>query len=332
LFRDHDLVRSEPHLRSFSIVPARGPHGDIVGAVCVLDAQPALPNASGLEELERIAALVGANAANALASANSLTIRTPRQGIVAQALTRSVAREGFQVYLQPQVDLQGGQTLGLEVLLRWEDPDLSWVEPSEFIPLAEESGEILAIGYWMLDRCLELAGPWGMQAPFIALNLSTRQFTDPDLISQVLSALNRLNFPPNRLAFEVAASTLIQDFEASKRIISTLRNLGCRMYMDNVAPHSAPSEQIAQLDLDGLKIDQRLLADVGTAYSANGAEGQVNSVLAIAKGLGISACGIGVETDLQLEFLKKSGCTLAQGFHLGRPVPAESLAKAKRSA
>ena len=331
-----ELVSGETHLRSLTAVPVRNQRNEILGALCVFDTAPRMLSVATLELLDRLAVIVAEKAPSALAAvaaaegASRAPLRTLRQNQVAEALPKAVAKHAFQLYLQPQIDVREGRTIGFEVLLRWNDPVLGWIEPGEFIPLAEESGEIVRIGHWMIGTCCDIAGAWGPRAPFIAINLSARQFADPELAACVATSMSKANLAPGGISLEVNASTLLADVETSRRRVAALKNVGARVYVDNFGVNAADRDPLAQLGVDGVKIDQRLLAEAGTVFGADRDEGIVTALVELTQGLGLAAVGTGVENERQFDFLKRIGCQMAQGFLLGQPVPADQVHGAAR--
>jgi diguanylate cyclase (GGDEF)-like protein/PAS domain S-box-containing protein len=242
-------------------------------------------------------------------------------------LRRAIDREELLVYYQPLIDLATDRIAGLEALVRWQHPVRGLVPPLAFIPLAEETGLILPIGRWVLEtacrqaRELQLAFP--SDTPLsISVNLSPRQFLQPDLVDGVAAILAETGIPPSSLELEITESVVMEDAEAGIRVLKALRGLGCRLALDDFGTGYSSLSYLKSLPLDTLKIDRSFvagLADDGANLPI------VQAVIALAHGLGIDVTAEGIETAEQLGWLRDLVCDRGQGFYYARPLPPSEL-------
>ncbi len=226
---------------------------------------------------------------------------------------------------QPVVDLKTGEMVAVEALLRWTHPRLGPISPAEFIPLAEESDLINVIGKEMLRATTrELAWRRANQGLDLTLkvNLSTRQLDDPHLVPAVQDALASTGLPAGALCLEVTESALMRDQEAAGEVLAALRSLGVLLAIDDFGTGYSSLAQLRRLTLDTLKIDRSFITGIAESRDA---EAIVTSIIAMAHAVDLTVIAEGVETAEQLELLRRLGCDQAQGFHLGRPIPAVEL-------
>ncbi|WP_410621760.1 EAL domain-containing protein [Amycolatopsis sp. cmx-8-4] len=226
---------------------------------------------------------------------------------------------------QPVVDLKTGEMVAVEALLRWTHPRLGPISPAEFIPLAEESDLINVIGKEMLRATTrELAWRRANQGLDLTLkvNLSTRQLDDPHLVPAVQDALASTGLPAGALCLEVTESALMRDQEAAGEVLAALRSLGVLLAIDDFGTGYSSLAQLRRLTLDTLKIDRSFITGIAESHDA---EAIVTSIIAMAHAVDLTVIAEGVETAEQLELLRRLGCDQAQGFHLGRPIPADEL-------
>lgn len=227
----------------------------------------------------------------------------------------------FQLYFQPQVDAEYN-IISAELLLRWVHPQRGMVSPSNFIPLAEQTDLILPIGLWVLEyACLQLA-KW-QRHPLtknleLAVNVSARQFQQPDFVEQVRFVLERTKAPPRKLKLELTESLMLASVEDSIGKMEALRSLGIRFSMDDFGTGHSSLSYLKRLPLSQLKIDQSFVRDI--ADDPNDAA-IVQTIIAMAKTLGLAVIAEGVESSRQLGHLQNYGCQAFQGYLFGKPVP-----------
>lgn len=241
---------------------------------------------------------------------------------------RSVAERGqLDVDYQPIIDLGTGQTVGAEALVRWDHPRLGRLSPDRFVPAAERTGAIVDIGAWILRRaCHDTAG-WLARCPLpkrfkVAVNLSARQLDDEDVVSIVAEALADSGLDACHLVLEITETAVVRDLAAAARTLHALRALGVQVALDDFGTGQSSLAQLRQLPVDALKLDRAFVAELSAPGQADAI---VGSVVRLAHELGLTVVAEGVETALQLELVRTLGCDLAQGFLIGRPVPARLL-------
>jgi diguanylate cyclase len=227
----------------------------------------------------------------------------------------AIGRGELSLAYQPQTSTVTGETFGFEALLRWRHPVRGFVPPSEFIPIAEETGLILPIGEWVLRQaCLEAAS-WPRPLN-IAVNLSGVQMRAPTLPAVVAAVLAESGLAPSRLELEITETTLVADFDQSLRMLTEIKALGVRVAMDDFGTGYSSLSNLRAFPFDKIKIDQSFVRDV---HANDQAATIVRAILGLAKGLNLTVLAEGVETLDELAFLNAEMCTEAQGYFFGRP-------------
>ena len=254
-----------------------------------------------------------------------LSDRASKQLGLETSLYRALEREEFYLCYQTQVDIETGQVVGLEALLRWQHPELGTVDPLEFIPLLEDTGLIIPVGEWVLRAACKEAGHWqGLgSAPLrLSVNLSGRQFIDPDLHKTVDRILAETDFPPQLLEMEITESVLMQNDQASTSNLDAFQHLGVRLAIDDFGTGYSSLSYLKRFPVDTLKIDRSFIHDV--IHNRND-KSIIKAIIAMARSLQVDIIAEGVETLEQLRFLRGSGCHTAQGFLLSKPFTADEL-------
>jgi diguanylate cyclase (GGDEF)-like protein/PAS domain S-box-containing protein len=240
-------------------------------------------------------------------------------------LRQGLQRRQFELHYQPLVD-RAGVLFGAEALLRWNHPERGLLRPDLFIPLAEESGLIVPLGEWVLTAACEQLAIWSQHARSarrsLAVNISARQFRDPEFVSLVRRILVGHRVDPQLLELELTESLLLEDIDDSIDKMAALRALGLRFALDDFGTGYSSLAYLKRLPLDVLKIDRSFITDVST--DPNDAA-IVRAILALAPQLGLSVIAEGVETESQRQFLARNGCGAFQGYLFGRPGPVEAL-------
>jgi diguanylate cyclase (GGDEF)-like protein/PAS domain S-box-containing protein len=245
------------------------------------------------------------------------------------ALRSALERGEFVLHYQPQVDLASGRIVGMEALLRWQHPELGMVPPQRFIGLAEETGLIVPIGAWVLRTACAQARAWnemnalrGEPPLRVAVNLSARQFAQPDLVASIAQVLADTGLPPACLDLELTESLFVADVAQAVELLHQLKGLGVALSIDDFGTGYSSFSYLRRFPIDVLKIDRSFVADI--ASDANEAA-IVVSIIALARNLKLRVVAEGVETPGQLDFLRAHGCDEMQGYHFSRPLPAEGF-------
>jgi diguanylate cyclase (GGDEF)-like protein len=248
------------------------------------------------------------------AVAEQLTIRN--------GLLNALERRELSLHVQPKVDCFSRRLTGVEVLLRWSSPTLGQVPPVKFIPVAETSGQIVAIGTWVLEQACRQGVAWqeaGLEFGTIAVNLSAMQFRGGDLAAQVADILARTGFPADRLELELTESILLSDAENVRATCVALRRLGVRLSIDDFGTGYSSLSYLRRFPVDVLKIDRSFLTEV-TQNPADLAI--VAAVIRLSHDLGLEVVAEGVETEAVAALLGTIACDQMQGYLLARPMPA----------
>jgi EAL domain-containing protein (putative c-di-GMP-specific phosphodiesterase class I) len=237
----------------------------------------------------------------------------------------ALANNGFHLVYQPQTD-RTHRIVGAEALLRWQPPGEAMVSPAKFIPLAEETGLILQIGQWVLETaCAQLAA-WSRDCATrhleVAINVSARQFHQPQFVEMVRTTLVQSGANPTLLKLELTESMVLTDVQDTVDKMHELRKLGVTFALDDFGTGYSSLSYLRRLPLDLVKIDR--------SFVCNGAvdEGDaaiVQAIISMSHSLGLQTIAEGVETEEQLAFLEKNGCQMFQGYLFGRPMPPEQL-------
>ena len=242
-----------------------------------------------------------------------------------RTLRSAIGDGGLRLHYQPIVCFDDWRVVAAEALVRWEHPERGMVQPAEFISLAEESGLILPLGRWVLgEACRQLAA-WrsaGRTGLRVTVNLSARQFSDPDLIAVVAEALARAGLPADALWLEITESVLMEEVEATAETLRALKRLGVHLSVDDFGTGYSSLSYLKRFPVDLLKIDRSFVDGLGTDPD-DGAI--VLAIVSLAKALRLSVVAEGVEHPWQLEALRGLGCNAVQGYLLGRPGPPDCL-------
>lgn len=231
----------------------------------------------------------------------------------------------FKLYYQAQV-YHNRQIIGAEVLLRWQHPERGLVSPLDFIPLAEETGLILPIGQWVLETACDQIKAWDgsidTQHLHLAVNVSARQFYQPDFVEQVRQVLSHSAINPDRLKLELTESLVLDDITDTILKMQSLREIGVRFSMDDFGTGHSSLAYLTQLPLDQLKIDQSFIRNIGVKDTDAVI---VKTIIGMGNNLGMDVIAEGVETEAQRAFLQQHGCPICQGYLFSKPVPLEDF-------
>jgi len=239
------------------------------------------------------------------------------------ALRLAIRERRFVLHYQPQVDCDG-EWIGAEALLRWAHPERGMVAPGDFIPLAEETGLIMPIGRWVLETACERLKAWAADRRsrdlHLSVNVSARQFSQPDFVEQVAETLRATGAPADRLVLELTESVVLDDIAGAADKMNALKAIGVGFAVDDFGTGYSSLAYLTRLPLDQIKIDRSFVRNLpGSANDAAVA----HTIITLAESLGLGVIAEGVETEAQRRFLERHGCPSFQGFLFGKPMPID---------
>ncbi len=238
-------------------------------------------------------------------------------------LKYALERGELSLQYLPIVDAHSEQIIGAEALLRWENAELGYVPPSQFVPLAEETGLIGPIGDWVLEEGIRAASRWQGQTPLrLAVNVSSRQFWGSSLVGAVERSLQNGDLPPHLLTIEINERLLLEDPPTTGHIMGELARRGIQLAVDDFGTGFSALGYLKRYPFNTLKIDRSFVQNI----TSNGENATLaTAIIAMAHGLGLEVIGEGVETEEQLEFLRSRGCDFIQGYYFSKPLSAREL-------
>jgi diguanylate cyclase (GGDEF)-like protein len=243
--------------------------------------------------------------------------------VLHQDLSTAIKNGEISLFYQPQAlsrqVVGNGEVTGFEALARWRHPVRGFVPPSDFIPLAEESGLIFEMGQWILREACREAASWPMPLQ-VAVNLSPAQFMHGDVVSLVHSILIETGLAPGRLELEITEGVLIEDFDRGLAMLRRLKGLGVRISMDDFGSGYSSLSYLQAFPFDKIKIDRAFVMNLGRSPQSAAI---VRAVIGLGHGLEMSIVAEGVETQEQLSFLAEEGCDAVQGYFIGKPLPID---------
>ncbi|MHB1140389.1 MAG: EAL domain-containing protein [Sulfuricaulis sp.] len=247
------------------------------------------------------------------------------------SLRYALERQEFLLYYQPQVNLATGKVTGVEALLRWQHPELGLVSPTQFIPVAEETGLMKFIDEWVLSTACAQGQAWrsaGLPPLTVIVNLSGRTFNEPRMMETVSQALANSCFAPGMLELEITESVLMHNAEATVEMLEQLNRMGLRLAVDDFGTGYSSLSYLKRFPIHTLKIDQSFVRDV----TSDGDDASlVTAIIAMGHALELNVIAEGVETPEQLEFLRRHGCDGMQGYLFSRPLPAQEITRLLQS-
>ena len=255
---------------------------------------------------------------------DSMNQGVARRLIIEEQLRGALVRGELSVLYQPLIEIASRRMIGAEALLRWCNPLLGNVSPAEFIPIAEQTGMILPIGEYVIEEALAQLALWQQTdlSLKVAVNISPRQFRDPQLVSFIEQTLERSGITASSLELEITEGVLMSGLRHIDRALATLNELGVEIAMDDFGTGYSSLSYLRSYPFDILKIDQSFIRDI-TVDDADRA--LVSAAIAMAHGLGLKVVAEGVETEAQLAYLVSQRCDFAQGYLFSRPVESESI-------
>jgi EAL domain-containing protein (putative c-di-GMP-specific phosphodiesterase class I) len=247
--------------------------------------------------------------------------RSERFRTIETAIPNALKGDELLLFFQPIFDLKKKNVSGYEALLRWDSRQLGWLEPAEFIPVAEETGNIMEVGSWVLARSCAQANRWPNGS--VGVNISRSELLDPLLTSIVDRALSRSHLLPQRLALEISETTYFETRDEAAATLAGLRERGVRIVIDETTTVTLDVVGNGPFPVDGLKVARGLMTDIGSIFCKPADQDAIRRIVTWGVNRGITVVGTGIENEKHLAFLQDCGADLAQGFHLGRPLPAD---------
>jgi predicted signal transduction protein with EAL and GGDEF domain len=258
---------------------------------------------------------------------SAMNVRAVERQSIEESLRRALERQEFALHYQPKVNLKTGQITGAEALLRWTHPVRGLVPPGQFIPVAEDCGLILPIGYWVLREACKQAQLWadaGLPASTMAVNISAMELRNESFLEGVFSALEDTGLDPKSLELELTESVLMKHAESAESILRTLRARGVHLAVDDFGTGYSSLSYLRKFPVDSIKIDQSFVRQITTAP---GETTIVTAVISMGRSLKLRVVAEGVETQGELDFLQGHQCDEAQGYFFSRPVLPQAFAR-----
>lgn len=256
---------------------------------------------------------------------SDLRVASIEQLNLENSLRKAIFRDEFVVHYQPKMDLRTNRITGVEALVRWEHPTLGLLHPSDFIPLAEETGLISAIGELVLDKACRQAQLWkeaGLGILRTSVNIPAHQVRKGNLVQVVKRVLDNTGLDPHLLELELTESALMDENDGVIAMLQELRGRGIAISLDDFGTGYSSLSYLKRFPIDTLKIDQAFIRDLGNSTAD---EAIIRAIIAMAHSMGMDVIAEGVETEAHLEFLRREGCDYIQGYLLSRPIPDEQL-------
>ncbi|MEE9355457.1 MAG: EAL domain-containing protein [Methylococcaceae bacterium] len=253
------------------------------------------------------------------------TVHASKRLAVETELRQAINNNEFQLYYQPKLDLQNDRIVGVEALCRWQHPKRGLVLPQEFIGIAEEIGLIVPIGEWVLQTACEQNKIWQndcLPTLTVSVNISARQFLDPELSESILRILNKSGLNPGDLELELTESTLMDDTQATGKLLDELKDMGLFLSIDDFGTGYSSLSYLKRFPVDILKIDRSFIQDI--TQEANN-RGITSAIISMAQQLELKVTAEGVETEAQMNYLREQKCDQAQGYFVSPPLPAKQF-------
>ncbi|MFB5086996.1 EAL domain-containing protein [Psychrobacillus sp. PGGUH221] len=238
-------------------------------------------------------------------------------------LKKAIQNEQLSLFYQPKVDLHTERIIGMEALLRWEHPDLGSISPVEFIPVAEETGQIVSIGEWVLLQACQQNKKWqeqGLPSLCVSVNVSVLHFQHGQFLETVQKAIKESQLDPKFLELEITES-IMQNFKESNEILEGLRQLGIKTSVDDFGTGYSSLTVLQKLPIDTIKIDKSFVDEL----EKEGHNFMVKTIIDLSHNLELNVVAEGIETDRQMKILKDNGCMIGQGYLFSKPVAADEL-------
>lgn len=247
-----------------------------------------------------------------------------RKMLIESKLDAAMKKDLFQLYFQPQFDVASGALRGFEALLRWHDDDLGWISPDQFIPLAEESRQVVPLGQWVMDTALSTLARWEREFGFegiLSVNVSPVQLKSPDFLDKLKEGIEKYGIKNEHLEVEITEGIFIDNVQETVRKLNTIREMGIGISLDDFGTGYSALRYLQILPLTTLKIDKSFISNID---EENGVEANITeSIVSMVSKMGLDTIAEGVENDSQLDVLKKINCHNVQGYLKGKPMPTD---------
>ncbi|OCC14900.1 diguanylate cyclase/phosphodiesterase (GGDEF & EAL domains) with PAS/PAC sensor(s) [Dissulfuribacter thermophilus] len=262
---------------------------------------------------------------------NALHIFTPqmnekikRRIQLEEKLHKALENEEFRIFFQPKINIKSGRIEGAEALIRWQNDQGDLVSPGEFISIAEETGLIISIGEWVLEKVCSQVRLWRQQGIdiHVAINLSPRQFRDKELVKKIHRVVSSNGIPADCIALEITEGVVMDDEENAISLLRRFKEIGIRLSMDDFGTGYSSLYYLKQFPIDELKIDRSFVMGIPDKQDSKAI---TTAIISLAKSLRLETVAEGVETEEQLEFLKRLNCDMVQGYLFSPPIPAEEF-------
>jgi diguanylate cyclase (GGDEF)-like protein/PAS domain S-box-containing protein len=255
----------------------------------------------------------------------AMEVSSQRFLLIESGLRQALKNQEFFLHYQPQFSITDGHVIGAEALVRWQNPQLGLVSPSEFIPIAELSGHILPLGTWILHQAIRQAKAWqedGLPPLTISVNLSAAQFRQTHLVQQIKDMLDEVNLDACYLELELTESLAMEDPRAAITMMDALHEIGITLAIDDFGTGYSSLAYLKRFRVSKLKIDQSFVRDIASDPNDRAI---VDAIITMAHSLGFKTIAEGVETTEQLAFLREHGCHDVQGYYFSKPLPADEF-------
>lgn len=240
-------------------------------------------------------------------------------------LRKAIERDEVMLYYQPIVTLQNERTIGFEALLRWNHPERGWISPAMFVPVAEETGLIVKLGAWVMEKAAEQLHLWHTTIDpslYMSINVSTKQLIQPHFAQNLEAVLLLKGVNPDRIRIEVTESSIMNNQQMATRALEQIRQTGAKVQIDDFGTGYSSLSRLHLLPLDALKIDRSFVMEMDSNRTQ---EGIVGAIVALAHTLGLDLVAEGIEESNQGHYLRQLGCQFGQGYFYGRPMPPEKV-------
>lgn len=257
---------------------------------------------------------------------SGMNLQSYRAFMLQNDLRKAIERQEFFLVYQPRINIESGKIASVEALLRWNHPNLGLISPSEFIPLAEESGQIIAIGEWVLRSACKQNKAWqqaGLYPVRTAVNFSAQQFMQKDLVGTISQILCETDLHPDMIEIEITESVILENEESVINTLNQIREMGIWISIDDFGTGYSSLNYLRRYPVNSIKIDKCFVQDISNIDSNSSSI--VSAIVAMSHGLHMSVVAEGVETTEQLDILRKKSCDEIQGYVFSPPVPAEEI-------